>query len=102
MREREGTASVSTLIPSDSSLNSLGIDCHAFLPSMDNQSLFFFEELSMGTRALGSLFILGEEQSLRSLSIYPSCYPFKDKTSFDLSFRKLIETVQLVVYVQES
>lgn len=56
----------------------------------------------MGTRALGSLFILREEESLRSLSIYPSCYPFKDKTSFDLSFLKLIETDQLVVYGQES
>lgn len=61
----------------------------------------FFEEPSMGTRALGSLFILGEEESLRSLSVYPSCYPFKDKTSFDLSFRKLIETAQLVVSGQE-
>lgn len=33
-------------------LASLGTDCHASLPSMENQS--FFEEPSMGTRPLGS------------------------------------------------
>lgn len=37
-------------------LASLGTDCHASLPSMDNQS--FFEEPSMGTSALGSTLIL--------------------------------------------
>lgn len=37
-------------------LASLGTDCHASPPSMDNQS--FFEESSMGTRALGSPFLL--------------------------------------------
>ncbi len=37
-------------------LASLGTDCHASLPSMDNQS--FFEEASMGTRALGSPLLL--------------------------------------------
>lgn len=37
-------------------LDSLGTDCHASLPSMDNRS--FFEELSVGMRALGSPLIL--------------------------------------------
>lgn len=37
-------------------LASLGTDCHGSLPSMDNQS--FFEEPSMGTRALGSPLLL--------------------------------------------
>jgi len=37
-------------------LASLGTDCHASLPSMDNQS--FFEEPSMGTGALGSPLLL--------------------------------------------
>lgn len=37
-------------------LASLGTDCHASLPSMDNQS--FFEEPSMRTRPLGSPFLL--------------------------------------------
>lgn len=45
-------------------LASLGTDCHASLPSMDNQS--FFEESSMGTRPLGSHLLLangGEKNS---------------------------------------
>lgn len=37
-------------------LASLGTDCHAPPPSMDNQS--FFEEPSMGTGALGSPLLL--------------------------------------------
>ena len=46
-------------------LASLGTDCHASLPSMDNQS--FFEEPSMGARALGSpplLLVSGEDSDL--------------------------------------
>lgn len=58
-REREGTASVFTLIPSDSSLDSLGIDCHAFLPSMDNQSLFFWGALN-GHKSSGLSFHIGK------------------------------------------
>lgn len=37
-------------------LDSLDTDCHASLPSVDNQS--FFEEPSMGMRAQGSTLIL--------------------------------------------
>lgn len=50
-------------------LASLGTDCHASLPSMDNQS--FFEEPSMGTRPLGSHLLLanGGEKKLRSWGI---------------------------------
>lgn len=62
----------------------------------------FFLRSPQWARELWALFSYWEEESLRSLGIYPSCYPFKDKTSFDLSFRKLIETVQLVVQGQES
>lgn len=50
-------------------LASLGTDCHASLPSMDNQS--FFEEPSLGTRALGSSLLLahGETQIFAALHI---------------------------------
>lgn len=49
-------------------LASLGTDCHASLPSMDNQS--FFEEPSMGARALGSPPLpIGEWRGLRSWGI---------------------------------
>lgn len=65
-REREGAASVFTLIPSDSSLNSLGIDCHAFLPSMDNQSLFFLRSLQWA-RELWALFSYWEKRKASDL-----------------------------------
>lgn len=42
-------------------LASLGTDCHASLPSMDNQS--FFEEPSMGTGAVGSPLLLANGKS---------------------------------------
>lgn len=48
-------------------LDSLDADCHASLPSMDNQS--FFEEPSMGMRAQGSTLILASGKKLRSSGI---------------------------------
>lgn len=82
-------------IPLPPKLDSLGNDCHAFLPSMDNQSLFL--RSPQWARELWALFSYWKVGKLRSLGIYPSRYPFKDKTSVDLSFWKLIETFQLVV-----
>lgn len=57
----------------------------------------FFWGIPQWARELWALFSYWKVGKLRSLGIYPSCYPFKDKTSVDLSFWKLIETFQLVV-----
>lgn len=42
-------------------LSSLGADCHASLPSVDNRSLS--EEPSVGTRAQGSALLLADDKT---------------------------------------
>lgn len=98
-REREASASVFTLIPSDSSLSStrfllalaVTLFCH---PWIINPSFLRSPQWPQGLWALLSNL---EVEKFRSLGIYPSCYSLKDKTSFDLSFRKLIMKFQPVV-----